>query len=95
MRDYGNDVALILNTAKKEVVNLANEAYKTGYNDCNSNRYIQGYEEAKNGNPKLLCMTNPITVSKRTVNDFFIPLISRIAERMRIARSSSSVSSLE
>ena len=47
MKDYGNYVALILNTAKKEVVNLANEAYKTGYNDCNSNRYIQGYEEAK------------------------------------------------
>ena len=47
MKDYGNHVAMILNTAKKEVVNLANEAYKTGYNDCNSNRYIQGYEEAK------------------------------------------------
>ena len=38
MKDYGNHVAMILNTAKKEVVNLANEAYKTGYNDCNSNR---------------------------------------------------------
>lgn len=33
MRDYGNDVAMILNKAKKEAVNLANEAYKTGYND--------------------------------------------------------------
>ena len=54
MKDYGNHVALILNTAKKEVVNLANEAYKAGYQDragdldkAEDDGYKLGYAEAR------------------------------------------------